>query len=80
MNTGGYDPSGHLLDFELSGKILGAAVQVRNELKPGLDEMPYGNALLIERTEQGSSIEQRKWFPVQYGNYFIRKLTPELIH
>ena len=30
---------------ELSGKIIGAAMAVLNELKPGLDEKLYENAL-----------------------------------
>jgi PD-(D/E)XK nuclease superfamily len=32
---------------ELSGKIIGAAMEVLNELKPGLDEKLYEHAMII---------------------------------
>ena len=35
-----------MLHYELSEKIIGAAMRVLNELKPGLDEKIYENALL----------------------------------
>ena len=36
-----------LLHRELTGQIIGAAMTVLNELKPGLDEKLYENALVI---------------------------------
>ena len=36
-----------LLHQELTGQIIGAAMTVLNELKPGLDEKLYENALVI---------------------------------
>ncbi len=36
-----------LLHQELTGQIIGAAMTVLNELKPGLDEKFYENALVI---------------------------------
>lgn len=43
---------------KLTGQIIGAAMAVLNELKPGLDEKLYENALVIELTSQGHSVEQ----------------------
>jgi hypothetical protein len=38
----------NLIHEKLSGEIIGAAIAVMNELKPGLDEKLYENALVIE--------------------------------
>ena len=59
--------------------IIGAAMRVLNELKPGLDEKLYENALVIELVDQGLKIDQQKSFPVHYKNRFIGKLVPDLI-
>ena len=52
---------------------------VLNELKPGLDEKLYENALVIELTSRGHTIEQQRSFPVSYRGHFIGKLIPDLI-
>ncbi len=39
---------------KLTGEILGAAMAVLNELKPGLDERLYENALVIEPEHHGA--------------------------
>ena len=40
-----------MIHSELSEKIIGAAMRVLNELKPGLDEKIYENALVLELGE-----------------------------
>ncbi len=52
---------------------------VLNELKPGLDEKLYENALVIELTERGHSVNQQKVFDVAYKSHPIGKLVPDLI-
>ena len=37
-----------MIHEELSGEVIGAAMAVLNELKPGLDEKLYERALIIE--------------------------------
>lgn len=64
---------------EVSRSIIGAAMAVLNELKPGLDEKLYENALLIELAAKGHTIEQQRDFPVHYRGKFIGKLIPDLI-
>lgn len=64
---------------ETTGRIIGAAMRVLDELKPGLDEKLYENALVIELAKQGMSPEQQKAFPVHYDGKFIGKLIPDLI-
>ena len=52
---------------------------VLNELKPGLDENLYENALIIELSERGHAVEQQRRFPVRYHGHFIGELIPDLI-
>jgi GxxExxY protein len=64
---------------ELTRDIIGAAMAVLNELKPGLDEKLYENALAIELVARGHMVEQQREFPVHYRGQFIGKLVPDLI-
>ena len=52
---------------------------VLNDLKPGLHEKLYENALVIELRERGHEVEQQKEFSVHYKGHFIGKLIPDLI-
>ena len=62
-----------LIHAELSEQIIGAAMVVLNELKPGLDEKLYENALVIELQERGHSVNQQKLFKVKSGLSTARK-------
>jgi len=64
---------------ELSGKIIGVAMQVLNELKPGLDEKLYERAMVIELRRRGHAVEAQREFPVFYRDQPIGHLTPDLI-
>ena len=64
---------------EITQGIIGAAIAVLNELKPGLDEKLYENALLIELLARGHTMEQQREFPVHYRGHFIGKLVSDLI-
>jgi GxxExxY protein len=68
-----------LLQEELSKDIIGAAMTVLNELKPGLDEKLYENALVIELRKRGHKVDQQKQFPVHYDGQLIGTLIPDLI-
>jgi len=68
-----------ILHEELSGKIIGAAMVVLNELKPGLDEKLYERALAIELHRRGHAIEGQKRFPGFYLSEWIGDLAPDLI-
>ena len=68
-----------MLHEQLSRDILDAAMAVLNELKPGLDEKLYENALIIELTARGHAVEQQREFPVHFRGHFIGKLVPDLI-
>lgn len=64
---------------DLTGRIIGAAMVVLNELKPGLDEKLFKNAPVIELTAQGLITEQQRRFPVSYRTHSIGTLIPDLI-
>jgi GxxExxY protein len=64
---------------EITKDIIGAAMAVLNELKPGLDEKLYENALVIELVARGHTVEQQREYPVHYRGRFIGKLVPDLI-
>jgi GxxExxY protein len=64
---------------ELTRDIIGAAMAGLNELKPGLDEKLYENALVIELVARGHTVEQQREYPVHYRGQFIGKLVPDLI-
>src|ERR1700758_1479150 len=68
-----------ILHEELSGKIIGAAMDVLNELKPGLDEKLYERALVIELRRRGHAVEAPRRFPVFYQAELIGDLVPDLI-
>jgi GxxExxY protein len=64
---------------DITKDIIGAAMAVLNELKPGLDEKLYENALVIELAARGHTVEQQREYPVHYRGHFIGKLVPDLI-
>ena len=68
-----------MIHQELSRSIIGAAMAVLNELRPGLDEKLYENAMVIELTSRGHEVAQQKEFPVHYAGRYIGKLIPDLI-
>jgi len=68
-----------MIHGELSGKIIGAAMAVLNELGPGLDEKLYERALVIQLKIGGHVIEQQKSFPVYYSGELIGNLIPDTI-
>lgn len=68
-----------MIHEELSGKIIGAAMDVLNELRPGLDEKLYERAMIIELKRRGHSLSIQRAFPVFYRGELIGNLIPDLI-
>jgi len=75
MNGG----KGELIHEAISERIIGAAMTVLNELRPGLDEKLYENALTLELLAANLSVHQQREFPVRYRGHFIGKLIPDMI-
>ena len=70
---------GGLIHEKLSEEIIGAAMTVLNELKPGLDQKLYENALVIELRDRGHSVNQQKALKVECRGRQIGILIPDLI-
>jgi GxxExxY protein len=68
-----------ILHEELSGQIIGAAMAVLNELKPGLDEKLYERAMVVELRGRGHFVDVQRSFPVFYRTELIGDLIPDLI-
>jgi GxxExxY protein len=68
-----------MIHEELSGKIIGAAMTVLNELGPGLDEKLYERALVIELRKRNHGVDQQRSFAVRYAGELIGTLVPDTI-
>ena len=68
-----------MIHEQLSGKIIGAAMKVLNEEKPGLDEKLYERAMIIELKQRGHSLSVQTSFPVSYRGQLSGNLIPDLI-
>ena len=51
---------------ELTGKIIGAAIEVHRQLGPGFIESVYENALVYELGKRGLKFEQQYETPILY--------------
>jgi len=68
-----------MIHEELSGKIIGAAMEILNQLKPGLDEKLYERAMMMELKRRGHVVAVQNSFPVFYHGELIGNLVPDLI-
>ena len=51
---------------ELSGKVIGACIEIHRELGPGLLESAYEECLAYELSKAGLSFERQRPLPVRY--------------
>src|ERR1041385_7861373 len=70
---------GKIIHEQLNGAIIGIAMEVLNELKPGLDEVLYERAMAIELRRRGFAVGVQTSFPVFYQAELIGTLIPDLI-
>ena len=63
----------------LTHDMIGASMDVLNELRPGLDEKVYENALVLELQARGHKVDQQRRFPVYYRGQIVGTLVPDLI-
>src|SRR5437762_7933480 len=64
---------------EESYQIVGCAMEVLNELGPGLLEKPYENALVREFQLRNMSYSQQSGFPIVYKGVTVGEHIPDLI-
>jgi GxxExxY protein len=70
---------GKIIHEQLSGAVIGIAMEILNELNPGLDEVLYERAMVIELRQRGHEVAVQKTFPVFYRAELIGNLIPDLI-
>lgn len=68
-----------MIHEQLSKAIIGIAMEVLNELNPGLDEVLYERAMAIELRRRGHSVKVQESFPVFYRAELIGRLIPDMI-
>lgn len=68
-----------MLHDKTTEDVIGAAFAVLNELKPGLSEKVYENALVVEIEERGHVVRQQSQFPVEYRGKLVGTLIPDLL-
>ena len=68
-----------IIHEELSRSIIGIAMEVLNELRPGLDEKLYERAMIVELRRCGRHVTVQPPFPVRYRGELIGNLVPDLI-
>lgn len=64
---------------ELTGKIIGAAIEVHRHLGPGFLESAYEEALCIEFAHQHIGYERQKQLPVFYRGKLISEQRLDLV-
>ena len=67
-----------LLFKELSYAIIGAAMEVHNQLGPGFLEVVYRKALVYELMLRGILVEEEKPLPVYYKGQLWANIEPIL--
>ena len=60
-------------------RVVGAAIEVLNNLGHGLHEKPYENALVVEFGLRGIVFEQQRRFPVVYKTVQVSEYVLDLI-
>ncbi|MDF1755729.1 MAG: GxxExxY protein [Verrucomicrobiales bacterium] len=58
--------------------VIGAAMEVHNEVGPGLREKPYENALVIALKEKGFQVQPQKAYPIYFHNQIVGDCIPDV--
>ena len=59
-------------------EVIGAAMDVHNEMGPGLREKPYENALAIALRDKGFNTEQQKAYPIYFRKQIVGDCIPDM--
>ena len=67
MDANRYSTEGpHYPQAQVTGRIIGAAVEVHRQLGPGFEELIYQRALALELQAQGLEFSREVWMDVVY--------------
>ncbi|MBL9150940.1 MAG: GxxExxY protein [Verrucomicrobiales bacterium] len=61
-----------------SYQIIGVAMEVHNELGPGLREKPYEAAMVIALKQKGFRVEPQRPYPIRFRQYIVGDCIPDL--
>jgi len=64
---------------DLTHRIIGAAMEVHNQLRPGQDERIYERALEVEFELRGIKFASQQQYPVVYKNVPIGTFIPDFV-
>jgi GxxExxY protein len=64
---------------DLTGRIIGCAIEVHRQLGPGLLESIYESALVVELEFAGMAFKRQVSFPIQYRGKIIGEHRIDLI-
>ncbi len=73
MTNEGKGMSGDLLEEGLTGRVIGAAIEVHRRLGPGFLEYIYERALVIELIKRGIFLTQQQELNISYDGVEIGK-------
>jgi len=80
MNTDQQPISGsHLIEGDVTEKVLGASFKVLNTLGAGFLEKVYGNALSVELRRNGLSVENQKVIHISYEGTVVGEYQADLV-
>ena len=79
MNLEARKPGMGLGNFELSERVIAAAIRVHKELGPGFLDSMYEEALAIEFAHAGILFERQKLLPVFYREHVIGQHRLDLL-
>ncbi|HBR19322.1 MAG: hypothetical protein A2Y13_09810 [Planctomycetes bacterium GWC2_45_44] len=63
----------------LTGDIIGAAMEVHNQLGPGFLESVYDEALAVELAQRKIKFERQKELPVYYKQHYVKKFVCDFV-
>ena len=61
-----------------SYEVIGAAMEVHNELGSGLREKPYENAMVIALRNRGMQVEQQRAYPIRFKRCVVGDCIPDI--
>ena len=79
MNLEARKPGMGLGNYELSERVIAAAIRVHKELGPGFLESMYEEALAIELAHSGILFERQKLLPIFYREHVIGEHRLDLL-
>jgi GxxExxY protein len=63
----------------LTGDIIGAAMEVHNQLGPGFMESVYDEAFTVELIQRKIKFERQKELPVYYKRHYVKKFVCDFV-